>query len=332
MAPPRILVIRRDNIGDLICTTPLIRALRRQLPSARIAALVTRYNEPVLTGNPDIDEVYSYQKAKHRGSEESVLGIYWQRLKTIANLRRQHFDWILLPGGGHASSLRFARLIAPRQTLVRGPEDAAAGTHEVEQTCHLLARMGLRYETPPARVVANAAAVERAAAQISTRFGATPTRIVGIHISARKPSQRWPVERFIELMRGFPAAPGDAFLLLWAPGSPSDPKHPGDDDKASAIMARMAAYPVMPMPTQRLEDLIGALALCDTVICADGGAMHIAAALGKPIVCLFGRSDSNQWRPWGVPYALLQQESQEVADISVEMVLNGYASLAQLEN
>lgn len=328
MAPPRILVIRRDNIGDLICTTPLIHALRQQLPTAWIAALVTRYNEPVLTGNPDINEVYSYQKAKHRGTDESVLGIHWQRLKTIANLRRQHFDWILLPGGAHASSLRFARLIAPKQVLVRGPEDAVAGTHEVEQTCHLLTRMGLRYETPQARVVANAAVVEKVSAQMHSRFGARPTRVIGIHVSARKPSQRWPVERFVELIRNFPAAPGDVFLLLWAPGLPSDSKHPGDDDKATEIMAHLATYPVIPMPTQRLEDLIGALALCDTVICADGGAMHIAAALGKPIVCLFGRSDSNQWRPWGVPYALLQQESREVADISVGMVLDGYASIA----
>lgn len=328
MAPPRILVIRRDNIGDLICTTPLIHALRQQLPTAWIAALVTRYNEPVLTGNSDINEVYSYQKAKHRATDESVLGIHWQRLKTIANLRRQHFDWILLPGGPHASSLRFAHLIAPKQVLVRGPEDAVAGTHEVEQTCHLLTRMGLRYETPQARVVANAAVVEKVSAQMRSRFGARPTRVIGIHVSARKPSQRWPVERFVELIRNFPAVPGDAFLLLWAPGSPSDPKHPGDDDKATEIMSQLATYPVIPMPTQRLEDLIGALALCDAVICADGGAMHIAAALGKPIVCLFGRSDSNQWRPWGVPYALLQNESWEVSDISVKMVLDGYASIA----
>ena len=329
MAPTRILVIRRDNIGDLICTTPLIHALRRQLPAAWIAALVTRYNEPVLAGNPDINEVHSYQKAKHRGAEESVLGIYWQRLKTIADLRRQHFDWILLPGGAHASSLRFARLIAPRHLLARGPEDVAAGSHEVEQTCHLLARMGLRYETPPARVVANAAAVERASAQIHARLGARPTPVIGIHISARKPSQRWPAESFAELIRQLHKTQAASFMLFWSPGEGDNPLHPGDDAKAEAIMRALHGIPILAYPTHALGQLIGGLSICDMVVCSDGGAMHLAAGLGKPILCFFGKSDAAHWHPWSVPYVLLQPPSLEVTDISVEDALNGFGELVK---
>ena len=56
---PRILVIRRDNIGDLVCTLPLFRALRRQLPEAHLAALVTSYTAAVLDGNPDLDAIYA---------------------------------------------------------------------------------------------------------------------------------------------------------------------------------------------------------------------------------------------------------------------------------
>jgi heptosyltransferase-3 len=62
----KILVIRRDNIGDLVCTTPLISALRRRHPRAHIAALVNTYNRQVLEGHPDLDAVYAYAKAKHR--------------------------------------------------------------------------------------------------------------------------------------------------------------------------------------------------------------------------------------------------------------------------
>ncbi len=327
MLNPKILIIRRDNIGDLICTTPLIQALRHQLPSAWIAALVNRYNEPVLAGNPDVNKIYSYQKAKHRGSEETVLSIYWQRLKMLADLRRQHFDWVLLPGGPQASALRFAKLIAAKHTLIRGLADATAGAHEVEQTCHLLTRMGLHYETPKCRIIANQEIIKVTATQVRSHLGWTPTRIIGIHISARKPSQRWPAERFIELIQNFPTPPGTAFLLLWAPGSASDPKHPGDDEKAATIRSQLTAYPVVPVPTKKLDELIGALALCDNVVCADGGAMHIAAALGKPIVCLFGQSSADQWRPWGVPYALLQKDSHQVADISVEEVLHSIKTL-----
>ena len=65
-ASERILVVRRDNIGDLILTTPLLHALRRARPQAHIAALVNSYNAPVLDGNPDVDAVHVYDKAKHR--------------------------------------------------------------------------------------------------------------------------------------------------------------------------------------------------------------------------------------------------------------------------
>ncbi|HMG60523.1 MAG TPA: hypothetical protein VK583_12390, partial [Burkholderiales bacterium] len=79
-ARPRILVIRRDNIGDLVCTTPLIFALRERFPLAHIAALVNTYNEPVLSGNAAIDAVYAYEKGKHRGEKRSIVSVYADRL------------------------------------------------------------------------------------------------------------------------------------------------------------------------------------------------------------------------------------------------------------
>ena len=318
----RILVVRRDNIGDLVCTTPLLRALRAQLPASFIVALVNRYNEPVLHGNPDLDAVHSYQKAKHRRPGESIPGVYWRRLKTMAGLRRQRFDWLLLPGGIQASTATAVRMIAPRRVLVRGTEDAAAGAHEVEQACHLLVRMGLRYEVPAQRVVPDAAIRQRLAATLESRLGFRPGLVIGVHVSARKASQRWAAERFVDLILRLPAAPGTAFMLLWAPGSAGNSQHPGDDEKAVRIAAGLQGMPLAPVATHRLEELIAALALCDRVICADGGAMHVAAALGKPIVCLFGDSDAARWHPWGTPYELLQPGSRNVADIMVEDVMH----------
>src|SRR5262245_40534199 len=152
---PRILVIRRDYIGDLACTTPLLHALRTQLPDAYVAALVTHYNAAVLAGNPDLDALHSYTKAKHRAEGDSVLRIYARRLKQVMTLRNERFDWVLLPGGPQASSMRTARWIRAERTLVRDEEDAVAGAHEVEQCCNLLARMGLRYETPALQLTAD---------------------------------------------------------------------------------------------------------------------------------------------------------------------------------
>ena len=325
---PRILVIRRDNIGDLACTTPLLRALRTQLPDAHLAALVTQYNAPVLARNADLDTVHSYTKAKHRAPGDSVLRIYADRLKQVMLLRAERFDWVLLPGGVQPSSMRTARWVRAGRMLVRDEQATIAGAHEVEQCCHLLTRMGLRYETPPLRVAADPAEAAPIVECMRSQWRDPPRNVIGLHISARKVPQRWPPERFAALARRLHQTLQARILLLWAPGASDDPLHPGDDEKASAICAALPDVPVVPVRTARLEELIAALAQCDRLICSDGGAMHLAAALGKPIVCLFGNSSAERWHPWGVRYELLQPASRNVSDVSVDEVLAAYERLA----
>ena len=323
---PRLLIVRRDNIGDLVCTTPLLRALRRQLPQARIECLVTRYNQAVLSGHPDIDALHAYTKAKHRSPGESLAGIYWERLRMVAALRRRRFDWVILPDGGSASALRFARWVGGKKVLVRDERDAVAGPHEVQQCCHLLPRMGLEYETPATRIIANAADAALIRNRVAAAVPFAPRRLIGLHISARKPSQRWPAESFADLARLL-ATENTAFLLLWSPGDPDNVQHPGDDEKAAQVLRLSPGLPLVATPTQRLEELIAALSVCDAVICSDGGAMHVAAGLGKPIVCLFGQSVAARWHPWGPAYQMLQMPSMQVRDISVEAVARAYATL-----
>ena len=319
---PRILIIRRDNIGDLVCTTPLIRALREQLPDAYIAALVTRYNMAVMEGNPDIDALFSYTKAKHLEPGESAIGIFWSRLKTIWTLRRQRFDWILLPAGPQRSAIRFATWIGAKKILIRDQEDFRGGSHHVEQCCHQLVRMGLKFETPPARLTPNPEAVTKIQSSLLLDWQAFRGPVIALHLSSRKPSQRWPASRFAETAHQLHEALGAKFILLWSPGASDNPLHPGDDEKATEVLNLTAGLPVHPITTERLEDLIGALSLCDGMICSDGGAMHLAAALGKPMVCLFGDSDPEHWGPWKTPHRVLQKPSREVADISAQEVVN----------
>lgn len=97
----KILIIRRDNIGDLICTTPLFEALRRRYPNAYLAALVNSYNAPAIQGNPHLDAVFAYTKGKHAAGE-SVVQAYLKRVKLLWSLRCQRFDYVLLPSSGFA--------------------------------------------------------------------------------------------------------------------------------------------------------------------------------------------------------------------------------------
>ena len=116
-------------------------------------------------------------------------------------------------------------------------------------------------------------------------------------------------------------------MLFWSPGDENNPHHPGDDQKAAELLAATAGLPVLPFPTENLESLIAGLSLCDSMICSDGGGMHLAAALGKPIVAMFGNSDAVRWRPWGVPYVVLQKQSRQVSDLSVDEVAAAWEGL-----
>jgi heptosyltransferase III len=310
----RILVVRRDNIGDLVCTTPLLAALRRRFPQAWIGALVNSYNAPVLERNPDLDAVLAYTKLKHLQPGERALGVVQKRVAMLWRLWQQRLDYIVLA----THDLRTARLLRwlrPRHLVM--PRGETSEEHEVERVFALAAHFGIRGDIPPLQIVPDPSEVHLA----RSRFPARGLK-VAMHISARRPAQRWPAERFAELARRLPAA----VMLLWSPGPADHPRHPGDDEKARAIVAasdgKVSAY-----STERLQQLIGALAACDMVVCSDGGASHLAAALGKPVVCLFGDSSPRRWRPWGVPQRVLQPASGQVRDLSIDDVLYAFESL-----
>lgn len=338
---PSFLIIRRDNIGDLVCTTPLIHAIRQHFPGSRICALINSYNRAVLEGNPDIDQIYTYTKAKHRAAGQSAAAVYVERLKTIWALRRQRFDYVVLAAPGFQQrSLLLARLINARHVVgfvppgkhVRQidlalPYAPPRPVHEVEDTFALASRLGIREAPGPVQVYAPPLGVTAAKGTGCTSLPSWTGPIIGIHISARKPSQRWPVERFAELAQMLHERYDARFLLFWAPGTADDPRHPGDDEKAASLKSMLQGAPVRPFPTTELSELIAGLAVCDMVVCSDGGAMHLAAGLGKPILCFFGKSGVGRWHPWGVPYVALQPPSEDVADISVADALNGYEAL-----
>ena len=311
-----ILVVRRDNIGDLVCTTPLVTALRRRYPQAWIGALVNSYNAPVLDRNPDLDRVVVYTKLKHLASGDSALGTLARRAAELWALRRRRLDCVVLatplvvPRG-----VALARALAPRRIVAFSEERVrrVAGLHEVERVFSLAEELGVQGPIPPLRVVPDPSLAARAL----DAFGSSKGKLkVAVQISTRRPAQQWPAERFVALLQRLHAL-GAAAVLLWAPGPASHPRHPGDDEKAAAIVAALAAgaAPVA-YRTERLAELIGALACCDVAITSDGGAMHLAAALQKPIVCFFGDVAPEQWRPWGVPHRVLRSGSRRVADIS----------------
>lgn len=325
-----ILIVRRDNIGDLLCTTPMIAELRRLYPEARIDILVNSYNAPVLEGNPHLDHVFAYTKAKHGGSHRSRWVLYWEKLKLFLNLRQYRYNMLFLPGGqGEKQRRSLSFWLGIRDVRLEQPAKQLSGLHEVERCWSILGEdASNRKPGPmflqPQEVVKNQLLETRL---LPLGFK-TDRPTMAIHISARKVAQRWPAHLFIALIRQLAVKdPSMQFMLFWSPGAQNNPLHPGDDEKAKEIMAAVDDLPVFPCETGELKALIAGLSCCEFLVCSDGGGMHIGAALGLKIVCLFGNSDTTRWHPWGGPFQLIHAPDEDVTNVSVEEVLTALSRL-----
>lgn len=334
----RILIIRRDNIGDLVCTTPAIAALRRHYPDAEIGALVNSYNAEVLRANPHLDRLFVYQKFKHAGNLASRFKALNQRLKLIAQLRRWKPDVTILAKASYERhGLSFARQIGAKNVIGYVPADISQAKglpdirlptldfttlHEVEAVNGLLKSLGINDAVGPLQVFPD----QQAVLQLKQKIPATKNRIA-LHISAREPERRWGNDKFIALTKHIlETQPETQILLFWSPGKANDPHHPGDDEAAAQLMQAVQSNRLVPMPTQNLTELIAALSLCDVFIGTDGGAMHLAVALNKQVLALFENLPGklNHWYPWRVPHQIVH--SPEVNRPSIDQI-----SVAQVE-
>lgn len=315
----KILLIRRDNIGDLICTTPAIHALRERFPDAKIGILVNSYNADAVANNSDVDEIYVYEKAKH--VEDRGRRLVWlSNFRLLLKVRREKYDVAIACGSYSPNLARYASLVGAKHRIGYARSGAKSVSydipldepseqlHEVVVAFKLLEPLGISGE-PPKLVLTPSADEEKKVLHFlfptPNSQPQTPT-FIAMHISSRKENNRWPAERFIELGNRLISKYNVKPLLLWAPGSGGNKRHPGDDEKAEQIAQGMIAQPLV-YKTTRLKELIAALNVCKMVICMDGGAMHIAAALGKPILAIWGSTDKRRWSPWKVEHSIAQR-------------------------
>lgn len=337
--PRRILVVRRDNIGDLVCTTPLFAALRQAFPDAHLAALVNSYNGPVLTGNPALDAVHPYLKLKHREAGTTRRRALLDRLKLIATLRRSRFDLAILARAGFdRHGLNFLRWLGIPHVIGYGPGDAPWGLtmplvppdnetlHEVEAVQGLLRPLGIPAVPGPLQLYPDP--IRREA--LRHRFGGG-LPLVAVHISAREPDRRLSPEKWRAVLEGLDAAlPGYRPVLFWSPGAGDDPRHPGDDALAARLLAETVGLGVVPAPTAALPELMDGLAACNLFIGADGGAMHVAAGVGLPTVALFENSPYKlrHWHPWKIPHRIVASPTFPVGDINPTAILAAASELS----
>lgn len=300
-APPeRILIVKPSSLGDIIHALPVLAGLREAYPSAQISWLAGTSFAPLLEGHPLLHEVIPFDRA-HYGRMWRRPDIFLEFLRFVAEVRRRRFDWIVdlqglirsgflaWAGGaekrvGFADAREFAWLFYTDR--VRCPRGAV---HAVDRNLAVARALGLMIDRPefplglrPEEVVAARRLLERAARAALPEFTAV---IPG----ARWESKRWPAERFAALVDRLHRGGAPPCVLF---GSP--------DERvvASEVRARCRSAVVDMTGQTSLRELAALLSVASQVVCNDSGPMHLAAALGRPLVALFGPTDPRRIGPY----------------------------------
>lgn len=319
----RILVVRKHNIGDVVCTTPALRALRRAFPGAHIVNLVSEHCRAAVDRNPDVDEVLTYIKSKHATRWFGLLAL-WNLTRVIRDLRARRFDLAIVMGRSASRSgawLAYAsgapwRLgyVSPALDpfaffLNLGCDPGAMTSHEVDGGLDLLSSIGVPAAGRELVLIPDPEAVAAIRRRLG-EVGVTPSApgpgpaggvpegsgLALVHISNRREASRWPLPSFAQAADALHEKLGLTPVLSWAPGDRRNPLFPGDDGEAEKVAAQMRTRPIL-LRTPELAELIAAVSLCDFVLSTDGGLMHIAAALDIPQVVLFGKTGPEHWAP-----------------------------------
>lgn len=290
-----ILLVRLRLIGDVVFTTPAIRAIRRQYPDAHIAYIVEEEAAAVVRGNPHLDEVIIASSPHAPGRLRADLAL-------IRRLRRDRYDLAIDFHGGPRSSLLTWASGAPTRigyevpgrswmytTRVPRPR-ALRPRHSVVSQWDVLLPLGIappNAETDATEMPADPAATAAVDLRLADAGVHPGDPIVVVHVSAGNPFRRWPSRSFVDLVCGLAAADPRRRIILTS--------GPSDAGAASSIAhaaraqlpaeQRTAVVQCGEFDLAELRSLIGRAAL---YIGGDSGPMHVAGTTGVPVVGLYG--------------------------------------------
>lgn len=294
--PQRVLLLRLERIGDLLMVLDAIAEARAAWPDAEIDLAVGSWNAPLAACLPAVSRVHIVDVP---WLAREGTGLSWPALFARARSWRAHrYDLVVNFEPDIRSNLLARWTRAPRRLgywtgggghLLTDALAYAPASHVSANALDLIRHASggtLAPIAPGPRLTPDAASSAAADAVLSS---AAPGRLIGLHVSGGRESKQWHLSRFAEVGRALAAA-GDVTLVLTG-GS-------GDRAMVGQVRAALGATPVI--DTAGMFDLpatAAVLARLDVLITGDTGPMHLAAAVGTPVVALFGPSDPRRYGP-----------------------------------
>jgi lipopolysaccharide heptosyltransferase I len=299
VAAHRICIVKPSAFGDIVQSLPVLSALRARFPAARLSWVVKREWSDLLAGHPDLDELITLDT---RGSL-----LDWAR--TLTELQARRFDLVFdLQGLLRSAIVTWATRAPVRVGLQTAREGANCACNCVLPGTGRLVPAHERYRRVAEAVAARPDAIQPhlAIAEESRQWATGQLDFlsgprVAIHLGAAWETKRWPVARFAAVAAEAIAKHGAAIVLVG-----------GRSDAAAAAECEMLlrqtgrTHQLLNLVGQSdLKQLAALLAQMDVLVSNDSGPMHLAAALGTPVVGIFTCTDPRRSGPPGSQHELV---------------------------
>lgn len=296
----RILIVLPGAIGDVVRGLPLLGRIRRAWPAAEIGWSVEPLSAPVLDGHPWLDRVHVFRRRQGwRGLLEHVRELRAQAYEVSIDLGRGLKSGGIAFASGARRRLGFGRRDGREGNWMFATEHLPAqGVQrpKLEQCWRFGDLLGLP-DAPIGFGLRPTAAESRRARVL---LGETPGPVVVASLGSSCPSRRWFPERTAATLRALYDGRGLQPVLL---GTEADRAF------ADAVLAATPGPAVDLVGQTTLRDALAVLDHAAVVLGPDSGALHLAAALGRPVVSLWGATSHARSAPHGSGHLVVEGES-----------------------
>jgi len=323
----RILVIRQhDQLGDFLLATPVLRALRERYPDARIGLLVRDYFADVASRVPGIDEVLVFRA--------NLLHWTFKRFTTLWDQLRKRWDMtVVLNTVSHSLTSDVLAYLSGARYTVGSEAHVFPGCsrnflynvvaplhrpprHQTDRNLDIVRILDADTQdlSEEIRISENE---QMSARERFSKASLPAPLLIGMHIGAGKKPNRWPVKNFARLAEEVREKYGAEVILFWGLAE-------GD---LCREFCRSVSFKPITMEPSSLVQLAACFSQCDAMVFNDTGVMHLAAAVGVPLVAIFGPTDPGEWMPIGKNCASIRGERGVTGNVSPEQVLRELQNL-----
>ena len=316
--PRNILVIDFGQLGDVVLSLPALHAIRRRFPRARITVAVGKPGKQVVELAGCADDVLVVDRVALR--DGFVPASLWQIARIVKDVRRRRFDFVIDLHSLSETNLLGFLSGAPQRLYARRPTrsiDALSNfrprppvedtkKHAVDRYLDVLAPLKVEVvsRVPRLPVLPEAQAAVEQIFRKAKLVGDAP--LVGLFPGAGHPSRQWPLERFKELAERLERN-DDVRIVVFL-----GPEERGRLRELRATFSRSTTF----IEGLTIPQLAAALARLSVFITNDTGPMHIATAVGTPVVVLLGHPTNKAYMPLEARHRVIH--GRTITDISVD--------------